>query len=199
MPIAYAQLDPWAWAGYVETAEIQGSDGRPQWIGAGKLVSWTPEPKYFPGGFGGFAEAGSAATFGGKPMPLLLYSLWWEPNQTRSYYGPQYDFVESTPRYRYVNGTMQTRHYAQPAPQSAHRFYTRVMADHRQHLGGFEIDFLYFTALLFPDFYETVDGLHLWAAGMNSAALSQNVSIQYLRRGPHKATMPTSHDGPASQ
>lgn len=167
---------------------MQLPDGSVKWIGAGKLVSWTPEPRFFPRGFDGFAKVGSTATFDGRPMPLLLYSLWWEPNATRAFYGAEFEFVESTPRHREENGAVHTRHYAQPAPQSAQSFYQRVMSDHKHHISGFEIDFLYFTALLFPDFYETVDGLQGWAAGMNAAALSQNISIQYCVRLSHATT-----------
>ena len=47
------------------------------------------------------------------------------------------------------------------------------MRDHAAVIGGFEIDFLYYTALLFPAFRQTVDGLQGWVSGMNAAALSQ--------------------------
>jgi hypothetical protein len=61
------------------------------WRGAGKLVSWTAEPTFFPDdGFIGLSKAGAVATADKKPMPLLLYSLWWEPNSTAAYYKAKY-------------------------------------------------------------------------------------------------------------
>jgi hypothetical protein len=46
-------------------------------------------------------------------------------------------------------------------------------------VGGFEIDFLWFTALIFDEFRTSVDSLFRWAEGMNDAAYSHGVSIQY--------------------
>ena len=165
-------------------------------------------------------------------MPLLLYSLWWEPNATRAHYGEQFDFVLSDPRSRWDGFRRQTRQLAQPSPLSSLEFYKRVIADHSAVVGGerymltgargsqwqwwwwqwwqwwwwcfaacelraslsrpvrstarrrhtatgFEIDFLYWTALLWPAFYQTVDGLQGWLAGMAGAATHHNISVQY--------------------
>ena len=68
---------------------------------------------------------------------------------------------------------------AQPSPSSSHAFYDRVIGDHKDVIGGMEIDFLWFTALIFPAFKETVDGLWLWAKGMSDAALGHGLSLQY--------------------
>ena len=45
--------------------------------------------------------------------------------------------------------------------------------------GGFEIDFLWFTALIFDEFRHSVSSLFRWAEGMNDAAFSHGISIQY--------------------
>ena len=45
--------------------------------------------------------------------------------------------------------------------------------------GGFEIDFLWFTALIFEEFRQSVDSLFRWVQGMNDAAFSHGISIQY--------------------
>ena len=96
--IGYTQLDPWAWQDYAKTAEVKEPDGSVHWVGAGQLVSWTAEPSFFPtDGFAGLAKAGAVATPGKAPMPLLLYSLWWEENKTAAFYkakyGEDYSFV----------------------------------------------------------------------------------------------------------
>ena len=98
VPIGYTQLDPWAWQDYAKTAEVKEPDGSVHWIGAGQLVSWTAEPSFFPtDGFAGLAKAGAVATPRKAPMPLLLYSLWWEENKTAAFYkakyGEDYSFV----------------------------------------------------------------------------------------------------------
>ena len=68
---------------------------------------------------------------------------------------------------------------AQSSPSSSHAFYNRVIGDHKDVIGGMEIDFLWFTALIFPAFKETVDGLWLWAKGMSDAAVGHGLSLQY--------------------
>ena len=138
MPISYVQLDPWAWKGYVASAETKLPGGHVFWRGAGELISWTAEPSFFPtDGFVGLSNAGAVATPDKQPMPLLLYSLWWEENKTAAFYKAKYneDYKFVTGGWRRASGE---RVIAQPSPDSSRAFYNRVIGDHKEVIGALQ-------------------------------------------------------------
>lgn len=69
--MSYACRDPWAWQGYVATAEVKLPNGQVHWEGAGELISWTAEPSYFPGGFESLAKAGAVGKYTSN-LPLFV-------------------------------------------------------------------------------------------------------------------------------
>ena len=80
---------------------------------------------------------------------------------------------------QHIGGKFVPVKYAQPSGNSSFAFYERIFADQKGVIGAFENDFLWYMAVLFPQFTQTVDGLYLWAKGMNDAALGANISVQY--------------------
>ena len=168
VPIGYVQLDPWAWKDYVKSAEIDVL-GRKVWVGAGDMRAWQADPAYFPGGdLGRFSREVAR-------VPLMLYTLFWGADASLAY--PNISFVASYPQRDYK--TLGTRLLKQPAPADSYALHNSIMTAQSPQMRAFEVDFLDWTIFLFPDFVESTGALWEWAAGMNLAAVHNNVSIQY--------------------
>jgi len=129
-------------------------------------VEWQPRPDLFPQGLPALSKAMGA--------PLVLYSALWctDTADVPDYKG--FAFVNSTQ----FDAGFAKGVFAQAAPSTSRAFYDHIMEQHASVLGGFETDFMDFSALLVPDFVTTVDAAHGWLAGMWGAAEARSVSSQ---------------------
>jgi hypothetical protein len=189
-PIGYVQLDPWAWKGYVASAELHIGP-RTVWVGAGDMNVWAAEPAYFPGGDLGAYSADVARS------PLLLYSLFWGGAANYS----NISFTDSYPQPDLTRPGHE-RFLRQPAASDSFALHDRVFSEAEAQqkggagaprlLGAFEVDFLDWTIFRWPQFVETVDGLWTWADGMARAAKLHGISIQYAPHASRTTPAPLS-------
>jgi hypothetical protein len=134
-------------------------------------LSWQPREDLFPQGLVAFRKA-----IGG--MPLILYSsLWCSTTQfVLDFEAHGFRFVNST----WFNAGFDEGIFAQADPDTALAFYDYIFTEHAAEIdgGGFETDFMDFSALLVPEFNTQLGAAAGWLAGMWGAAAKHGLPSQ---------------------
>eukprot|EP00050_Salpingoeca_kvevrii_P015410 m.46559 g.46559 ORF g.46559 m.46559 type:complete len:910 (-) comp6309_c0_seq1:137-2866(-) len=145
VPVRYLQLDPY-W--YQDT--------------------WNPKPELFPDGLSGLKMA--------TGVPLLLYSNFWTIHSPKAY-NYQYDFEYSynidgmDDAVRRRRGLEDLRVITRVKSKDAFRFYSNIATQYVKSgiMNGFEVDFMDFNLLTFPEMITSVNEPETWAKEMGNA------------------------------
>ena len=162
VPVRYYQLDAfWYYA--------QG----PNWLLCAK--DWVPEPQLFPQGLRNLSAAMASPLEPGG-MGMLLYIP--EVCSTNVY--KDFSFLKSFP------DAPNTGPIALVAPAQAERFYGQLFDWGLANgaMAGFEIDFMDWQLLQFPELLQTVGLAEEWQVGIGAAAAARNLSVQLCMEVP---------------
>lgn len=81
---------------------------------------------------------------------------------------------------------------AQVAPQDARRFFGDIFtAGKAMGMNAFEVDFMDFSFLLFPDRLNSTSAFTTWLTGMNDAAVAAGIAVQQCMNLPSDALLST--------
>lgn len=135
----------------------------PYWYGHG----WWPDETLFPGGLVPLRDA--------VGVPLLQYANFWYKD-TAALYDNKWRFLESL---AFDVGWLKSPIYS-VAPEDAASFHQAILSNYSAlgTIGGFEIDFLDFLLLAFPEYLVSATGLEQWASGMADGVAAQQLGMQ---------------------
>lgn len=134
-------------------------------------LSWQARKDLFPNGLVPFRkDIGD--------IPLILYSsLWCSTTQfVPDFASHGFRFVNST----WFNAGFDKGIFAQADPATAEAFYDYILTEHATEIagGGFETDFMDFSALLVPEFNTQLGSAAGWLKGMWGAAAKHGLPSQ---------------------